>query len=148
MTRPIAKARAATLRAKAVRIVKDARGRPEFALLRWRDYRALVAAAEDEDDRRFAATAAARLARDRGRAARERVEATAPEAVVKAEIGGASALRAWREHCGLTQDQLAKAAGISKPYLAQLEAGDRHGQPRTWRRLAKALGVLVDLILP
>jgi transcriptional regulator with XRE-family HTH domain len=53
----------------------------------------------------------------------------------------ATILRRFRDASGLTQQQLAKAVGISRPYLARLETV--HCNP-TWRlvcRLAKALGV-------
>ena len=49
----------------------------------------------------------------------------------------------------MSQQQLAEAAGISKPYLSQLEAGKREASLRVIRRLAKTLRVdLDDLIRP
>ena len=50
-------------------------------------------------------------------------------------------LREWREHATLSQSELATRSGISRATIADLEAGNRGGQPRTIRRLAKALSI-------
>ncbi len=54
--------------------------------------------------------------------------------------GGVSITRAWREHLGLTQADVAARAGISQAALAQIEAAKR---PRkaTVEKLATALGI-------
>lgn len=64
-----------------------------------------------------------------------------PAAVAYAIADGAHPLRAWREHRGLTLQAVADAAGLSKPYVSQLEAGKRAGPAATLKRLAAALGV-------
>lgn len=57
------------------------------------------------------------------------------------EING-EALRAIREAQGWTKSQLATEAGISLPYLRDLEKGRRRGRnPRVVRALADALKV-------
>jgi DNA-binding XRE family transcriptional regulator len=72
-----------------------------------------------------------------------------PAEMVYAILDGANPIRVWREHRGLSQQQLAETAGISKPYLSQLEAGKREASQRVIRRLAKSLRVdLDDLIRP
>jgi len=54
------------------------------------------------------------------------------------------ALRAMR---GLTQDALAKQAGLSLAYIGRLETGHYDPQLSTLRRLAKALKVsIADLV--
>jgi len=53
----------------------------------------------------------------------------------------------WREHRGLTQQQLAEAAGISVPYLSQIEAGKRQGSAEVLAAIAKALGLALDDIV-
>ncbi len=50
-------------------------------------------------------------------------------------------LREWREHSTLSQSELATRSGISRATIADLEAGNRRGQPRTIRRLAEALSI-------
>lgn len=56
-------------------------------------------------------------------------------------------VRAWREHRRLSQDRLAQLAGISKPYLSQIESGKRRGSTTTLRKIADALGVPVSVLL-
>jgi transcriptional regulator with XRE-family HTH domain len=53
-------------------------------------------------------------------------------------------LREWRERAALSQSELANRAGISRATIADLEAGNRGGQPKTVRRLAQGLGVEPD----
>ena len=52
-----------------------------------------------------------------------------------------------RERRGMTQETLAKKAGVSRAYLSRLEMG-RHDPPLSrLRKLAKALGVPVTELL-
>jgi DNA-binding XRE family transcriptional regulator len=71
-----------------------------------------------------------------------------PLGVVEAQANGAHPVRAWREHRGLTQDALSEASGISKPYLSQIEGGKRDGTTDTLSKIAKALQVPMDLLVP
>jgi transcriptional regulator with XRE-family HTH domain len=53
-------------------------------------------------------------------------------------------LRALRLNLGLTQDELARAAGVSKFTVVRLERGlGKRPHPSTRRRLAAALGVAI-----
>ena len=58
----------------------------------------------------------------------------------------------WRTERGLTQEQLARATGISRPNLSDLERGKRELSLKTLRLLAAALqvtpGTLVDGLSP
>lgn len=45
---------------------------------------------------------------------------------------------------GLTQQQVAEKAGISKPYLSQLESGQRKGTTEVLSAIARALNVSLD----
>ncbi len=57
-------------------------------------------------------------------------------------------IRHLRDGRRLTQQQLAKKARVSQPYLSQLEAGTyRNPGIEVLRRLAKALGVRVTALL-
>ena len=57
-------------------------------------------------------------------------------------------LKALREEKGLTQDELAKRAQLTKPYISQLENGVRKNPSLpALERLAKALGVPVTELL-
>jgi DNA-binding XRE family transcriptional regulator len=74
-------------------------------------------------------------------------EELVPSAVTYAILDGVSPVRAWREARGLTQQQLAEAAGISIPYLSQIEAGKRKGSANVLAALARALRVSLDDIV-
>lgn len=58
----------------------------------------------------------------------------------------------WRLERGLTQEQLARAASVSRPNLSAIERGEREVTLKTLRALANALdvrpGVLVDGVAP
>lgn len=71
-----------------------------------------------------------------------------PHAVVRAGLDGVRPLRAWREHRGLTLQALAHAARLSTPYVSQIEGGKRKGTAATLRKLAAALKVPLDALLP
>ena len=73
---------------------------------------------------------------------------TIPAVVLRAELDGKHPMRAWREHRGLTLQALADAAGVSKPYVSQIEGGTRAGTAATLKKLAKALRVPLDALQP
>ena len=50
----------------------------------------------------------------------------------------------WRKRSGKTQSALAAEAGVSQPFLAQLEAGRRTGTVAVLARVAQALDVRID----
>lgn len=56
-------------------------------------------------------------------------------------------LKALRAERGLSQEALAKKAGISREYLARLEAGQHDPPLSTLTKLAKALKVKVGKLL-
>ncbi len=55
-------------------------------------------------------------------------------------------LRALREHAGLSQEELASQAGITRAAIANLERGISRARPSTASRLAEALHVTVDAL--
>ena len=73
---------------------------------------------------------------------------TIPSAVLRSELDGSHPVRAWREHRGMTLQALADAAGMSKPYLSQIEGGKRDGTAATLKKLAKVLRVPLDALQP
>ena len=70
-----------------------------------------------------------------------------PSQVAFAIADGVQPLRAWREHRQLSQEALAQAAGVSKPFVSQLESGKRAGAAATWKKIAAALDVPVGALL-
>ncbi len=111
-------------------------GKPEWAVLPYEEYLELIEQAELlEDIRDF----------DRINAAIENgEEELIPSEVVYAILDGENPIKVWREYRGLTQQQLADAAGISKPYLSQIETGKRTGATDVLSAIAKALNVSLD----
>jgi len=67
--------------------------------------------------------------------------------VVFSIMDGENPVKVWREFRGLTQQQLADAAGISKPYLSQIETGKRKGTTEILSALAKALKVTLEEVI-
>lgn len=63
-------------------------------------------------------------------------------------IAGESPVRVWREKQGLNQRELAIAAEISQSHLAEIETGAKNGSVETLRRLARALKVDLDALVP
>lgn len=67
-----------------------------------------------------------------------------PSNVVDALIDGENPVKVWRKYRGLSQGALAELAGLSQPYIAQIEAGNRTGTTAVYRSLATALQVDLD----
>lgn len=67
-----------------------------------------------------------------------------PAAMVDRMLAGESPVRVWREHRGLTAQDLAALAGITQPYLSQIENGKREGGIESTKKLASALGLTID----
>ena len=91
-------------------------GKPAFAVVPIDDWERIVDALDDLEDIFV-------LEQDQA----DPNEEFLPAEMVYALLDGDNPVRVWREHRGLSQQQLAEAAGISKPYLSQLEAGN--GRP-------------------
>ena len=56
-------------------------------------------------------------------------------------------VRAWREHLGMTQTEVAAKAGISQASLSQMESGQGKLRKATREKLANALGINPDQLL-
>jgi len=114
-------------------------GKPEWAVLPYEDYLQLVEQAELlEDIRDFDRMSAAIKSGE---------EELIPSEVVYAILDGENPVKVWREYRGLTQQQLADATGISKPYLSQIETNKRKGKIEILSAIAKALDVSLDDII-
>lgn len=69
-----------------------------------------------------------------------------PMRVAAALAEGTHAVRAFRDYRGMTQEQLARASGLSKPFLSQIEGRVRVPSLAALRRLAAALDVQVGAL--
>lgn len=58
--------------------------------------------------------------------------------------GVKSPIKIIRKHRGMTQDDLANAAGLSRPYLTEIETGRKEGSIRSLKSIAKALNVPLE----
>lgn len=56
-------------------------------------------------------------------------------------------IKAIREAKGMRQSELADKAGVSRPYMYDLENGARGAKPDTLSRIAEVLGVTVDELI-
>jgi DNA-binding XRE family transcriptional regulator len=110
-------------------------GKPEWAIIPYAEYQKLLEALEDLSDIR---------ALD---AAMTSNEELLPVEMVRRLVAGEHPIRVWREHRGMSQMELAKAAEISPAYLSQLETGVRQGSMRALQALAKSLRISVDDLL-
>jgi DNA-binding XRE family transcriptional regulator len=111
-------------------------GKPAYVVLRYETWRDLLERADETEQVR---------AYDRAKAAPD--QETVPIAIADALLAGQSPIRVWRAYRGMTQDQLARATGVRRPYIAQLESGKRHGSTRVLADIARALGVDVEDLL-
>lgn len=97
-----------------IQILKDAKGKPAFAVIPYEEYLSL---------------------------SRHRPSETIPNAVVNKVINkDMTPMRAWREHLGLTQTEVARRLGISQSAYAQQEAKEPV-RKATREKIAKALGI-------
>lgn len=62
----------------------------------------------------------------------------------KIAVGTQSPIKIIRKYRGLTQDELAAAAGLSRPYLTEIETGRKEGSIRSLKSIAKALDVPLE----
>lgn len=111
----------------------------KMAILPEAEFRHLSELAEDVAD-----VQAAIRAEERHNAGEEYV----PHEIVKRLVEGEPALKVWREFRGLTQVELARMVGLSKMTISAIETGKRDTGSRNWRRLAEALSVDLDDLLP
>lgn len=109
------------------------------------DYEALLTAVEDMVDLAAVETHRAHEARVGWQTARE-TYLTWDEA--ERILAGESPLKVWRERRGLTQRALAAKAAVSPSYLADIERGAKPGSTTALARLAHALAVSVEALLP
>lgn len=111
-------------------------GEPEYAVIPFREFERLRALAQKAEELRAFDSAIA-----------DTSEAL-PHEVVARLVAGESPLRVLREHRRLTQAALAELVAIDKTYLSHMEAGRKSGSVAVLKRLAAALSVEVDDLLP
>ena len=97
-------------------------GEPEYAVLPWAQYQALLKAAGVKEQASPQAT---------------KLQAATPDAI----LPGLDQLRSLREGKGIAIEALARTVGISPSYLAMIESGERQPDAAIRRSLAWELTV-------
>jgi DNA-binding XRE family transcriptional regulator len=99
-----------------IQILKDAKGKPAFVVIPYSEYLTLS----------------------------KQNAPTIPNAVVDKVINqDMTPIRAWREHLGLTQTEVAHRLGISQSAYAQQEAKEP-ARKATREKIAQALGIAAE----
>lgn len=104
------------------------------------EYERLLALQEDLADIRTALAVEARIATGD--------EELIPANVVNRLLDGERPLQVWREFRNLTQADLARSSGVNRIRIVDIEAGRNSGSVHTLRKLATALEVSVDDLIP
>jgi mRNA-degrading endonuclease RelE of RelBE toxin-antitoxin system/DNA-binding XRE family transcriptional regulator len=115
----------------------------EVAILPRDDYEALVAKAAEADEDVGTARLVSR--------ARKEIAAGAPllpKQVADRLAAGESPIRVFREWRDITQPYLSFKTGISQSHVSDIENGRRTGTLTVLRKIANALSVPVDLLVP
>jgi DNA-binding XRE family transcriptional regulator len=118
-------------------------GGDDLAVLPRNEYDRLVALAADAQED----VAASRIVRHSMRAVKEGRDVVLPKAVSDRLANGENAIRVIREWRNMIQGELAVAAGISQNYMSEIENGRRKGPAELQKKLARALGVPLDLLI-
>jgi len=111
----------------------------KMAVLPVADYERLLDLAEDRADENAAVRAEKR---------RSEGEEYIPIELTDRILAGEMPLRVWRQYRGLTLEDVATRVGVTPATVSRLETGAMKGAPAIWRRLASALDVAVEDILP
>ena len=123
----------------SVQVIKQG-DKPEWAVVPYEIYLELVEKAEMLQDVQDYDSAKAAL--ERGD------DELIPSEVVYAILDGENAIKVWREYRSMSQQEVAENAGISVPYLSQLETNKRKGSLEVLSALAKVLKVSLENIVP
>jgi DNA-binding XRE family transcriptional regulator len=99
--------------------------KPAFAVIPWDEYESLVKNQIDPDES----------------------DIWFPNDVVKANVRGDCLIKAWREHLGLTQDELAVKASLKQPALARLEKPGANPRTSTLNKIAAAMEITIEQLM-
>jgi DNA-binding XRE family transcriptional regulator len=114
----------------------------ELAVLPKAEYEHLLALTQSED------AGTARIVRRARAAVGSGQEVILPKPVVDRLAAGENPIRVLREWREMTQAELVVSVGITQGYLSDLETGKRKGPVALHQKIARALGVPIELLLP
>ncbi len=112
-------------------IQKD--GKPEWAVIPYDLYLQVLEETDFTEDLKLLEEAVA-----------AETEESVPAEVVHRIIEGDNLIKVWRKYRGLTQQELARRAGISRGYLADLEASKRKSSQTTLKAIANVLNLTAE----
>src|SRR5271157_4863210 len=122
-------------RNRLMRIETIARKGKEFAVIPVKDQQKLMEDAEMLADVKAYDAAKLRLRSKDGE------DELIPLEFTERRLRGEPALRIWREHRKLTQEQLAKKSKVSRALIAAIETNRKSGSVTTWKKLGAVLDV-------
>lgn len=67
-----------------------------------------------------------------------------PADIANRIIDGENKVRVWRSHRGLSARDLAAAAGLSAPYISEIESGKKEGSLSAMKKIAEVLKADLD----
>lgn len=124
-----------------VKFTKTAKG--EVAIMPRAEYEQLIERAQEAEEDAGVARLVARAKKEVANG-----KPLLPKEVVNRLAKGENPIRVLREFREFSQVELAAAVGIAQGYLSDLESGKRKGPLELHQKLARALGVPLDLLAP
>lgn len=110
---------------------------PEFVVLPYKEYGMLIDALEDQEDIKAV------------QEFHEADEETIPFELLRAIANKSeNPVHAFREFRDISQSALASKVKISRQYLSQIESGQRKGSSSILKKIANALDIDVDFLIP
>ncbi|MEX2128480.1 MAG: helix-turn-helix transcriptional regulator [Xanthobacteraceae bacterium] len=124
-----------------VKFTMTAKG--EMAILPRAEYERLKKLALEAEEDAGTARLVARAKKDVARG-----QPLLPKEIVDRLANAENPIRVLREFREYSQDELVTAVGITQGYLSDLETGKRKGPLQLHQKIARALGVPLDLLAP
>jgi len=116
--------------------VIEKNGRPEWAVIAYADYERLIEAAEALEDVRDFDAAKEAIASGR--------EELVPAGIADRLLAGENPIRVWREHRGLSVEELAAACNLTSTALSLIEEAEASYSGEAIEAIAGALRVDLD----
>jgi DNA-binding XRE family transcriptional regulator len=111
-------------------------GKPEYAVLQYSEYQALIKELEELQDIRDFDFAMEKI---------EKGEDTlVPSDVVYRILDGVHSVRAWREYRNMTLHDLAQKCSVTDAAISQIENGKREPSVKLLKKIAETLEVGLD----
>ena len=114
-------------------------GKPEWAVIPYKDYQEFYEAYEDAEDIKDIETNL--------KTVQDGQEIPIPGEITFAILDGTSPIRAWRKYQQIKMNELAQKVGVSPAYLSQIENNKRNPAIHTLKAIAKELNIEVEMLI-